>query len=341
MLKVSVIIPNFNHSKYLQNRIDSIIQQSYDNYEIIILDDSSTDNSHEILNIYKSHPKVTHVVINKQNSGNTFLQWQKGISLAKGELIWIAESDDKCENTFLEKVLKCFCLNPTIGLAFCQSWKIDEDEKITGNWIEHTKEFGTNLFSSDFIINGQQFVNDYLIHKNVIPNSSAVIFKKVLYEQVSGVSLKFKYCGDWFLWLKLAMIADVAYVAEPLNYFRRHEKSVIRKAISAKRSDLFYLHKTDQKMRVHFQKWLTNQEKTASEITNKNKKYIEDVAVAEANYLLWHGTNFQSIVCSLKLCLINGNFSVLKIPVQRTFYAMIRAIKRLLGLRNVKFFKKA
>ena len=83
MPKVSVIVPNYNHAPYLKRRIDSILNQTYQDFELILLDDCSTDNSAEVLNEYASNPKVSHVVINEINSGSTFKQWDKGFALAK------------------------------------------------------------------------------------------------------------------------------------------------------------------------------------------------------------------------------------------------------------------
>ncbi|MBC7566521.1 MAG: glycosyltransferase family 2 protein, partial [Pedobacter sp.] len=97
MPKVSVIIPNYNHSDYLHQRIESVLNQSYQDFELILLDDKSTDDSTVIITSYRDHPKVTQIIINEENSGNTFKQWEKGIAASVGELIWIAESDDWCE----------------------------------------------------------------------------------------------------------------------------------------------------------------------------------------------------------------------------------------------------
>ena len=91
---VSIIIPNYNHAKFLDERIQSVLNQTYQNFELIILDDKSSDNSVEVINQYKDDPRVSSIIINKDNSGSTFKQWYKGIEIAKGEIIWIAESDD-------------------------------------------------------------------------------------------------------------------------------------------------------------------------------------------------------------------------------------------------------
>ncbi len=74
---VSVIVPNYNHASYLVARIESILNQTYQDFELILLDDCSTDDSREVLLKYKDNPKVTHLVFNEQNSGSPFIQWQK------------------------------------------------------------------------------------------------------------------------------------------------------------------------------------------------------------------------------------------------------------------------
>ncbi len=92
---VSIIVPNYNHEKYLRQRLDSIYGQTYKNYEVILLDDCSSDDSRTILNEYRDrYPDRTRCEFNETNSGGVFRQWRKGISLAKGDYIWIAESDD-------------------------------------------------------------------------------------------------------------------------------------------------------------------------------------------------------------------------------------------------------
>ena len=94
MPTLSAIVPNYNHGPYLKLRIDSILNQTYEDIEVIILDDNSQDNSVEIIESYRTHPKVSHILLNDRNSGSTFIQWEKGINLATGKWIWIAESDD-------------------------------------------------------------------------------------------------------------------------------------------------------------------------------------------------------------------------------------------------------
>ena len=98
---VSIIVPNYNHARFLRQRIESILQQEYTNYELILLDDASTDESREIMESYRNNPHVSHICYNIVNTGSPFAQWKKGIDLAQGKYIWIAESDDYAESTFL------------------------------------------------------------------------------------------------------------------------------------------------------------------------------------------------------------------------------------------------
>ena len=101
---VSIIVPNYNHATYLRERLDSIFSQTFQDFEVILLDDSSSDLSQMVLEEYAKHPKVSHFIINEKNSGSPFKQWKKGINLSQGEYIWIAESDDYCKPDFLEKI---------------------------------------------------------------------------------------------------------------------------------------------------------------------------------------------------------------------------------------------
>ncbi|MCB0455996.1 MAG: glycosyltransferase family 2 protein, partial [Aequorivita sp.] len=159
--KVSVIIPNYNHAAFLEQRLQTVLQQTFQDFEVILLDDASTDGSQEILESYRNHPKVAHLIINSNNSGSPFKQWQKGIDLAKGEYIWIAESDDYCELNFLESLLGQ--MKKDTGIYYSQTIDIDESGKTLFNRIDYTKEFDPNIWKADFEISGLKFIEKYLL----------------------------------------------------------------------------------------------------------------------------------------------------------------------------------
>lgn len=234
---VSIIVPNYNHEKYLKQRLESVFNQTYHNFEVILLDDCSRDNSRTILSEYTKNPKTSHCIFNETNSGNTFKQWAKGISLTKGDLIWIAETDDYCDINFLEKLVQPFQKDPEVVLAYCQSNRVNERGEATGNWITHTEDLDATLFLNDFTIDSNEFIEKFLIFKNVIPNASAVVFRKnaVDINLHFDIDPLFKYCGDWMFYFKLIINKKNAFVSESLNNFRFHSQSVIAGAIQTEK----------------------------------------------------------------------------------------------------------
>lgn len=226
---VSVVIPNYNHSAYLQQRIETVLSQNYPNFEVIIMDDCSTDNSLAVIEAYKNHPKVCNIIINKNNSGSTFKQWNKGVEDAKGEWIWIAESDDFCDDDFLEKVMKPIEDNKNIVLSYSQSTRVNSKGEIIGSWLDWTKGIFP-IFSDNFQLYGPLFIEKYLFNRNVIPNASAVVFNKSAYIKAGKANENIKYTSDWLLWMKILLLGDVAFNAKSLNHFRYHVKSVIATA---------------------------------------------------------------------------------------------------------------
>ena len=227
---ISIILPNYNHEKFLQRRIDSILNQTYQNFELIILDDCSTDNSRDLLNTLRNYPRVSHIIYNKKNSGNTFKQWEKGLIKAKGELIWIAESDDSIDCSFLAKAVKIFQTSSSIGIVQCGS-----------EWISET---GIVIYQDNFIgdfqeINGQSFILNNMVAGNSLYNASAILFKKSLITlPLNSSILEFKYCGDWLFWVKILENTNLYIINENLNKFRRHTQTVSN---FAERDGLFYL----------------------------------------------------------------------------------------------------
>ncbi|HVF80442.1 MAG TPA: glycosyltransferase family 2 protein [Flavisolibacter sp.] len=219
---VSVIVPNYNHALYLDKRLQSILDQTYQDYEIIILDDCSTDNSREVIERYRNHSKVTHIVFNETNSGSTFKQWRKGLELAKGEWIWIAESDDYCSPELLSKLLQLTSGRDNIVLSYCQSLEVDGD-KPGRDMSWYTDKISKDYWKTDHYTAGLDEIKQYLLLANTIPNASAVIFKKDAYSSVDRKFETMKMCGDWLFYVEILRKGDLAFCAEPHNYFRIHQ----------------------------------------------------------------------------------------------------------------------
>jgi len=225
MPKVSVIIPNYNHAQFLERRIQSILDQTFQDFEIIYLDDASTDNSNEIFAKFANNSRI-RAIYNRTNSGSPFKQWNKGIRLAQGDYVWIAESDDYADKRLLAELVDKLDNNPTVGLAYCSSWFVDERNQVMFNSKDLLYFSDKERWEKDFVSNGKNECSKYLIFENIIHNASAVLIKRSVYEKVGYADESLKLCGDWLLWIKMLLISDIAFVAEPLNYYRAHPETV-------------------------------------------------------------------------------------------------------------------
>ncbi len=219
MKKVSVIMPNYNHAPYLKERMESILAQDYPEFEVIMLDDASSDESVSVLSAYENHPKVKAFLRSQTNSGNPFVQWQRGLKEATGDYVWIAESDDMAEPTLLSRLVEAI-ESKHATLAFCHSRWIDGE----GNTIERSRD---PRWNRDFSMVGDTFVRRYLLGYCTICNASAVVFKREAAMQVDMYQVQqFTASGDRLFWIQMAMQGRVAYVADSLNHFRQHTRKV-------------------------------------------------------------------------------------------------------------------
>jgi glycosyltransferase involved in cell wall biosynthesis len=218
---VSVIVPNYNHSRFLRERLDSILNQTYQDYELILLDDCSTDTSVAILQEYGYYEKVTHLIVNSTNSGSPFLQWKRGLELAVGKYIWIAESDDCAKPSFLHELVNAMEASPTVVLAYCQSMTIDANGRECGlhDWAEPLSQ---GRWRTSYVNQGENEIRDFLAFRNTIPNASSTLLRKSTLQQVA-IPLDMRFCGDWVTYIRLLRYGDISFVAKPLSFFRSHD----------------------------------------------------------------------------------------------------------------------
>lgn len=222
---VSIIVPNYNHAPYLRERLESVYNQTYKNVEVLLLDDCSKDNSREILDEYaEKYSDITEKYYNEHNAGKAFLQWQKGIELAKGELIWIAESDDYSNNDFLEKMVQEF-RRESVMLAFARSVFMKNGEQVWSH-EEYLHDVPINWRKS-FIYTAHEIVEKGFNYKNIIPNVSSAVFRNVEYIdlEIKEFWKQLNLCGDWMFYLSLIKGGCISYRADVTNYYRIHDGS--------------------------------------------------------------------------------------------------------------------
>ncbi|MGV8947237.1 MAG: glycosyltransferase family 2 protein [Lutibacter sp.] len=241
--KVSVIIPSYNHSSFLIDRLETIANQTNKDWEAIIIDDKSTDNSVEIITQFiKENPdfKVKHFIVNENNSGSGYTSWQKGIELAKTEYIWIAETDDYSDTHFLEEQINV--LEKTdAALSFCASNYVDEDGKQLYNSDKRTSDLGVK--KGDYKVFESKVFTDKMPFETYITNGSSVVFRKPD-GKIPEELFTYKQCSDIFLWTYLLNNNCFVFLNLNLNYFRRHEDSTSTK-ISKFMQESVYFEKAE------------------------------------------------------------------------------------------------
>jgi glycosyltransferase involved in cell wall biosynthesis len=229
--RVSVVVPNYNYACFLVDRIRTIEKQIFPIYELIILDDCSTDESVQVIEEIIQHSTLDiKFVRNDTNSGSVFTQWQKGVELATGDLVWIAEADDLSEPNFLSDVLRGFN-NPGVVLSYCESKQISFDGKmLCDNYLDYVSDISRERWQQAYVCDGHNEITQALSVKNTIPNVSAVVFKRDILSDVLKRELEkmceFKVAGDWYIYTKLLEYGGIAFIPHSANLHRRHAKSV-------------------------------------------------------------------------------------------------------------------
>ena len=225
MPKVTIVIPNCNHARFLDRRFQSVLDQTEQDFEIIYIDDGSADGSDLVFSKYRGDKRV-HGIFNPTPSGIPCRQWNRGIRAGSGEYIWIAESDDWADPRLLETLVTRLDSLPNAGIAYCQSRIADENDHTVSSCLDITDDLDSARWSRDFTNNGRDECGRYLFVRNTIPNASAVVFRRSIYKRAGGADETMRLGGDWLTWIKMLMISDITFVKEPLNYFRKHAGSV-------------------------------------------------------------------------------------------------------------------
>ena len=220
---VSVVVASYNHAAYLTKRMDCLIAQTYKEIEIIVIDDCSTDESLAVLSKYRSQPCV-RLVAQEKNSGWVCTS-NHGMGLARGEFLLFANCDDECDLRMVERLVRALKLHPSAGIAFCRSLLIDEAGYVLGEDIDIREANFKRRCQEDTLLS-QSEASRFLLHSCVIPNLSAAMFRRTGLERIGAFTDSFRVCADWDLFFRFARAYDVAYVAESLNRFRQHSRTI-------------------------------------------------------------------------------------------------------------------
>nr|WP_321361155.1 glycoside hydrolase family 99-like domain-containing protein [uncultured Hyphomonas sp.] len=229
--RISVVVPNYNYAHHLPQRIASILSQSLPVWEIIFLDDKSSDDSVAVAKELLHNCSIRYRIIeNEQNSGSVFAQWQKGVELAEGDIIWIAEADDWAGRDFLKTAALAF-RDPEVVVSYTQSNQVSgEGEILAASYLDYVADVDPARWRKPFVTEGLSELANGLSVKNTLPNVSGVLFRRDALKGVLSAHMdeirSYRVAGDWCVYARMAGEGKFAFDPRPMNYHRRHSESV-------------------------------------------------------------------------------------------------------------------
>lgn len=229
--KVSVILPCYNHARFLPERIGSILEQTVPPAEIIFLDDASTDNSVEVARgLLEGCDIPWRIEVNTANSGNVFRQWLKGLELASNDLIWVAETDDSADRDFLRNLLPSFRDEGVSG-AYGHIQCVEPDGTRRADLDQYYQGFRHHSWNKSSVTTAaQSFEFDFSV-RNVVPNASGFVFRRpVLTQTERDRLLEYRFAGDWYFYALVLRGGSLAYCRGAKSWFRVNAASASRSA---------------------------------------------------------------------------------------------------------------
>jgi glycosyltransferase involved in cell wall biosynthesis len=243
LVSVSVAVTSCDYARYLPARLASVYAQTHPVREVLLFDDASTDGSIAVAHATAADwRRSIEVVENTVRSGSPFGQWQRAARRARGEFVWIAESDDAAEPTLLARLAASLRATPDIVLAACDSRSIDGDgHAVWPGYQDYYRRSGAHDLARDLVLPAREFAETFLWERNLLLNVSALVWRREVLlgalERCSSELGSWRVAGDWRVYLEALAESDghVAWVADPLNVHRRHHASA---SATLKRRDL-------------------------------------------------------------------------------------------------------
>ncbi len=207
MPKVSVVIPAYNAMTYLPETVASVLQQTFSDFELIIVNDGSSDNVME----WASGLEDPRVKLISQENGGVAAARNTGIAHAQGEYIAFLDADDLWEPTKLQKQAHCLETNPSVGLVYTWTAVIDQLGKPTRNvWTPNTEG---NVW-------------EYIVVKDMLSTGSSPMIRQTCFETVGLFDSTVDSCEDRDMWIRIAAHYPFGLVKEPLTLYRRHTENM-------------------------------------------------------------------------------------------------------------------
>ena len=220
--KVSVVIPSYNRGEFIEETLDSVLSQSFKDFEVIFIDDGSTDNTEEIVSKFAS--KDYRIKYFKQKNSERAVARTHGLNLAIGEYVCLVDSDDIWKENKLEKQVQVLDLNPDVIFCCAAVDRIDMKGKpVKAAPRQHEGHSG--------------FVFYKLLERNFIP-SVTPMFRKEIVEKVGQQITDFIPYEDWDFWLRISRLGKFHHIREPLGHYRLHPGQSVQNVQAEKIEDV-------------------------------------------------------------------------------------------------------
>lgn len=210
MPEVSVIIPTYNSAKYVIEAIDSVLAQTWQDFEILVIDDGSTDETAQVMRRYQAPVRYIH-----QQNGGVAVARNRGIRESQGRYVAFLDADDTWLPYKLKRQMKILQEQPYHRACYSSFTVVDSDLNPIG--ISRSARQGSAL-------------EDLLTRGNIIGSICTVICERTLFDLVGGFDPKLSQCADWDMWVRLAAQTEFLYLDEPLVTYRQHGANMSRNA---------------------------------------------------------------------------------------------------------------
>jgi len=206
MPEVSVIIPTYNSARYLGEAVDSVLEQSYKDIEVLVIDDGSTDETESVMSKYG--PPVRYI---RQKNGGVSVARNRGIEESVGRYIAFLDADDTWLSNKLERQISALKAND--GYRFCYSDFIPVTQDLKPLVVERLDPQGKAL-------------DDLLLRGNVVGSICTVLCERSLFDSVGGFDSSLSQCADWDMWVRLAGMTNFLYLKDRLVTYRKHDTNM-------------------------------------------------------------------------------------------------------------------
>jgi glycosyltransferase involved in cell wall biosynthesis len=223
--RVSVVVPAYNYARFVAQALDSLLRQTYESLEVIVIDDASTDPTPDVLAPYQQDPRVC-VIRHADNRGHV-RTYNEGLALARGDFVGLLSADDLClRPDAIARQVAIFDADPAVGFVYSALTFVDEAGRLLntyGRWPEDGIRDGMDEFG-------------LLVFSNHVPASGPLV-RAACHRQVGYYDERLPHAADWDLWLRLATRYRVGYIADSLYGYRRQEINMHRRVVTPNAAD--------------------------------------------------------------------------------------------------------